>query len=421
MPYGIDRDRARAARRAGRRAAASSRRACWSPTAIITAAGCPIRSASASTSTATAPTIALPDCGRTLHVIAPGAVLSPHRDRWRGFFFARESERGLNPHRRLPLRASTRASRSRPATHGGSWYGLEPDGDAAPAIVDAAARARCGVGAAGEPNPLRAAVGASPPTHSWSSPRQAARAHDDRRRLSVVQRLGARHDDRAAGLAASPTGASTWPRRSCAASHRSSTAGCCPTCFPTPAAPGIQHGRRGAVVRRQRFAPARGDGRARSSRATVSACCARSSHGYSSGTRYGIGVDPADGLLRAGVAGRAADLDGRQSRRPRRHAAHRQAGRDQRAVVRGATRGRRACRLLRRRPQPTEARPRACASRFRRASGTTSAAAVRRPRRSRRRRSGDPPQSALRGRARAGTARRRTRRARSSTSARASC
>ena len=54
------------------------------------------------------------------------------------------------------------------------------------------------------------------------------------------------------------------------------------------------------------------------------------------GTRYGIRVDPADGLLRAGRAGRAAHLDGRQGRRLGRHAAHRQAGRDQRALVQRA-------------------------------------------------------------------------------------
>src|SRR5271154_2814822 len=42
-------------------------------------------------------TVSLPDSGRTLHVSVPGAVMSPHRDRWCGFFLARESERGLNP------------------------------------------------------------------------------------------------------------------------------------------------------------------------------------------------------------------------------------------------------------------------------------------------------------------------------------
>jgi hypothetical protein len=50
------------------------------------------------------------------------------------------------------------------------------------------------------------------------------------------------------------------------------------------------------------------------------------------GTRYGIGMDAADGLLRAGEPG-ATDLDGRQGRRLGGDAAHRQAGGDQRALV----------------------------------------------------------------------------------------
>ena len=54
------------------------------------------------------------------------------------------------------------------------------------------------------------------------------------------------------------------------------------------------------------------------------------------GTRYGIAVDPADGLLKAGVAGRAADVDGCEGRRLGGHAAHRQAGRNQCAVAQRA-------------------------------------------------------------------------------------
>ena len=56
------------------------------------------------------------------------------------------------------------------------------------------------------------------------------------------------------------------------------------------------------------------------------------------GTRYGIGVDPADGLLRAGEPGVQLDLDGRAGRRLGRDAADRQAGRDQRALVQRARR-----------------------------------------------------------------------------------
>ena len=71
------------------------------------------------------------------------------------------------------------------------------------------------------------------------------------------------------------------------------------------------------------------------------------------GTRFGIGVDPADGLLRQGEAGLPAHLDGRQGRGLGGDAAPREGGRDQRALVqrapapprlagRGAGTGRRA-------------------------------------------------------------------------------
>ena len=54
------------------------------------------------------------------------------------------------------------------------------------------------------------------------------------------------------------------------------------------------------------------------------------------GTRFGIRVDPQDGLLTPGRRGLPADLDGRQGRRLGRDAAARQGGRDQRALVQRA-------------------------------------------------------------------------------------
>ena len=51
------------------------------------------------------------------------------------------------------------------------------------------------------------------------------------------------------------------------------------------------------------------------------------------GTRFGIGVDPADGLLRQGAEGLSAHLDGCQGRRLGRHAPPRQGRRDQCPVV----------------------------------------------------------------------------------------
>ena len=51
------------------------------------------------------------------------------------------------------------------------------------------------------------------------------------------------------------------------------------------------------------------------------------------GTRYGIGVDAGGRSAQGRRGGRATDLDGRQGRRLGGHAPHRQAGRDQRALV----------------------------------------------------------------------------------------
>ena len=63
---------------------------------------------------------------------------------------------------------------------------------------------------------------------------------------------------------------------------------------------------------------------------------ATSSQHHLQGTRFGIGVDPADGLLRAGRRGLPADVDGREGRRLGGDAAARQGGRDQRALVQRA-------------------------------------------------------------------------------------
>ena len=54
------------------------------------------------------------------------------------------------------------------------------------------------------------------------------------------------------------------------------------------------------------------------------------------GTRFGIGVDPADGLLHPGRGGLSAHLDGREGGRLGRHAAARQGRRDQRPLVQRA-------------------------------------------------------------------------------------
>ncbi len=98
----------------------------------------------------------------------------------------------------------------------------------------------------------------------------------------------------------------------------------------------LSHGRRHAVVL-PRARPLRaGDRRPRDARGSCCRRCIDIVEHHVRGTRFGIGVDPADGLLRQGAGGLSAHLDGRQGRRLGRHAAARQGGRDQRALVQRA-------------------------------------------------------------------------------------
>ena len=83
--------------------------------------------------------------------------------------------------------------------------------------------------------------------------------------------------------------------------------------------------------------PSTATSQATGDRATLAAAAAEAASTSSTitcdGTRFGIGVDPADGLLRQGAGGLSAHLDGRQGRRLGGHAAARQGGRDQRPLV----------------------------------------------------------------------------------------
>jgi glycogen debranching enzyme len=99
-------------------------------------------------------TIALPDCGRSLSVRVPGAALTPACDRWSGFFAERERERGLDPNDDYLHVLDARWTLG-PEERGGIVVGLDPAGETAPAIVDAAG-ARGRTLAAAAPDPLRA-------------------------------------------------------------------------------------------------------------------------------------------------------------------------------------------------------------------------------------------------------------------------
>jgi len=244
--------------------------------------------------------VALPNCGRVLHVAVPGAVLSPRRDRWSGFFLSRESERGLNPIDDYLYAVDARLTLA-PGERGGLVVGLEPDGDAAPAIVDAA-RARGAALAAGESDALCA---------------QLAVAADA---FVVVAAPGG--PSRSTIIAGYPW-FSDWGRDTMIAlpglliaNGRGEVAeaivrgfapfvdgGMLPNVFPdagsAPEYNTVDAALWYAEAIRACAAATRDPQFARDLFPVLRAIVA----GYSDGTRYGIGVDPVDGLLRAGVAG----------------------------------------------------------------------------------------------------------------------
>ncbi len=244
--------------------------------------------------------IALPDCGRTVHVAVPGAVLSGAHDRWSGFFAVREGERGLNPVDDY-LHAIDARFTLAPGERGGVVVGLEPDGDAAPTIVDAA-RARGAALAADEPDALRAqlaiaadafvivaAPGASSRTTivagypwftDWGRDTMIALPG-----LLIANRRGDVAEAIVRGFAPFVDGGmlpNVFP-----------DGGSAPEYNTVDAALWYVEAIRAcaAVTRDPQFAhdlfPVL--------RAIVA--------GYTEGTRYGIGVDPVDGLVRAGVPG----------------------------------------------------------------------------------------------------------------------
>jgi glycogen debranching enzyme len=244
--------------------------------------------------------ITLPDSGRTVHVAVPGAVLSGAHDRWAGFFAARESERGLNPVDDY-LHALDARFTLAPGERGGIVVGLEADGDTAPAIV-AAARARAAALAADEPGELRA---------------QLAIAAD-----AFVIVAAPRGSSRTTIVAGYPW-FSDWGRDTMIAlpglliaNRRSDIAeaivrdfapyvdgGMLPNVFPDAGSAPEYNTVDAALwyveAIRACAAATRDPQFARDLFPVLRAIVA----GYTEGTRYGIGVDPADGLVRAGVPG----------------------------------------------------------------------------------------------------------------------
>ena len=199
-----------------------------------------------------------------------------------------------------------------------------------------------------------------PPPRSCggSVPRTAAVARRSRRRhghrrLPLVRRLGPRHDDRAARPHA---GDGSHGRGSENSDDVRALRGPRAAAESLPGrrpGAGVQHGRRDALVLPGDSRVSRGDRRRRPAQGPLSD--ARVDPRLAS-PRHALwhSAGPRRWLARRGRAWRATHMDGREGRRPGRDAAHRQARRDQRALVqrsRGDDRLRAAAAAPRQRPR----------------------------------------------------------------------
>ena len=110
--------------------------------------------------------------------------------------------------------------------------------------------------------------------------------------------------------------------------------GLIPNLFPGGTARGpVPHGRRHALVLPRPGSLSAGHRRPRDAAPAAAHAHVDIAEHHVHGTRFGIGVDPADGLLAPGRRGLSAHLDGCEGGRLGRDAAPRQGGRDQRALV----------------------------------------------------------------------------------------
>ncbi len=246
-------------------------------------------------------TIALPACGRTLHVWNPGGSLAPASTRWTDFHLQQEEERGL-PDRADYLHALDLRFELEPGAAGGIAFGLAPP-DRVPAASLAAVATRNRDLAARQPTPLlgelalagdafivEAAPGGPPRTSVIAGyPWFADWGRDTMISLPGIALAAGRPDVAATILRAfAPL----------------VDGGMLPNRFPDDGAPPEYNTVDAALwfveaVRATAASPGVDAGFAAE---MFPALCAVID-GYAAGTRYGIGVDEADGLVRAGVPG----------------------------------------------------------------------------------------------------------------------
>jgi glycogen debranching enzyme len=243
--------------------------------------------------------IALPACGRTLHVAVLGATLAAANDRWTGFYAEREAERGLDPLDDY-LHALDACFTLAPGAGGGLVVGLEAAMETAPEIA-LAARGRGAALAANAADPILGELAVAADQFVVTTAAGAARTtivagypwFSDWGRDTMIALPGLT-------LACGRTDIATALVRSFVPYV---SEGMLPNVFPDGGAAPEYNTVDAALwfveaVRRCMLAtsePAFVRDLFPVVRSIVDA--------YARGTRYGIGVDPADGLLRAGVPG----------------------------------------------------------------------------------------------------------------------
>jgi glycogen debranching enzyme len=246
-------------------------------------------------------TVALPACGQLLHLWAPGGALSPARNRWSDFAFFREHERGLAD-RADELHAVDVLLAVGPGERAGLAFGMAPPEREPAASLDAAAE-RLRAIAAAAPSPLLGELGIAAdaflvgigpgggprPSVIAGYPWFADWGRDTMISLPGLAVARGRVDVAAAILRAYAPYVD---------------GGMLPNRFPDDGAPPEYNTVDAALwfveaVRATAAAPGVDERFARELFPAVRAVI----EGYTAGTRYGIGVDERDGLVRAGVPG----------------------------------------------------------------------------------------------------------------------
>jgi glycogen debranching enzyme len=237
---------------------------------------------------------------RVVHVAAPGASLTAALDRWSGFYAEREAERGLDPNADY-LHVLDAKTTLAPGEHGGIVVGLEAPSTEAPSIVDAA-RARYAALAADAPDALLAELAiaadafvivAAPGGPSRTTIVAGYPWFTDWGRDTMISLPGLLIANRRADLAEAIVRAFA----------PFVDGGMLPNVFPDAGTPPQYNTVDAALWYIEAIRACAATSRDPNFASDLFPVMRAIIDGYTNGTRYGIGVDPADGLVRAGVPG----------------------------------------------------------------------------------------------------------------------